>query len=204
MLAFNKFFNNKYNKILLSHFVDNNVENGMYLATGEFLDIIDALNLKEYTDGISSELGSLQEIVNGLFNGTITTQQCIDDGLIDSDTGAQVRKFSGYNSAYKTMEYNDDLGNMKITYTKPLSITPGFYRNDEDETTNSDLYMVFFHNSVASYLKTSDNTNRNLTSYVAFSITSEGNGGDIELDHDDKIDYLDAFEIQVALPKELL
>jgi len=204
MLAVNKFFNNNYNKVLLTHFVDNNVSDGMYLVTGEFLDMIDLLNSTEYNTGFTSEHGTLVQVIEGLFRGNITAQQMLDEGHITDTDGIQRRQFAGYSSSYKTTLYDDNDGVMKIVYTQPLSITPGFYRNEVDGTVNSDLYIVFFNNTTCSYYKPSDNSNRIMTSYVAFSVTEQGMGGDIELDHTDLIDYLDAFEIQVALPKEIV
>lgn len=203
MLAVNKFFNNKYNKVLLSHFVDNNVESGMYLCTGEFLDMIDSLNTKEYNDGFTSEHGTLVEVVNGLFEGTITADDMLNEGQIASTDGIQRRKFQGYNGSYRTTTYDDTIGAMKIVYTQPLSIDSGLYAV-EHGTETSDLFMVFFAPSTCSYYKPTDESNRVMTSYIAFSVTEEGQGGDIELDHTDFIDYLDAFEIQVALPKEIV
>ena len=204
MLAVNKFFNNRYNKILLTHFVDNNVSNGLYLATGEFLDMIDELNTKAYNEGFTSTKGTLLQVVTGLFNGTITANDMLTENNIDSTTGIQIRKFAGYNATYKTTTYDDTQGAMKIVYTKPLSITPRFNRNSTDGTLTSDLFLVFFGSSLCSYFKPSDGTNRQMTSYIAFKVTEQGQGGDIELDHTDIIDYLDAFEIQVALPKEIV
>jgi hypothetical protein len=204
MLAVNKFFNNKYNKILLTHFVDNNVANGLYLCTGEFLDMIDSLNTKAYTTGFTSSKGTLLQVVTGLFNGTITANDMLTESHISSVSGIQVRKFGGYVAANKTTTYDDTQGSMKIKYTQPLSVVPGFYRNDTDGTLTSDLYLVFFGSSLCSYLKPIDSSLRQMTSYVAFSITEQGQGGDIELDHTDLIDYLDAYEIQVALPKEIV
>lgn len=204
MLAVNKFFNNKYNKILLSHFVDNNVASGMYLCTGEFLDMIDALNRKAYTTGFTSAKGTLLQVVTGLFNGTITADEMVTEGHITASTGIQRRKFGGYSSTYKTTTYDDTKGAMKIVYTQPLSVSPRFTKNETDGTLNSDVFMVFFNSSTCSYFKPSDSSNRVMTSYVAFKITEQGLGGDIELDHTDIIDYLDAFEIQFALPKQIL
>ena len=204
MLAINKYFNNKYNKALLSYFVDNNVASGLYLCTGEFLDMIDTLNRKAYTDGFTSAKGTLLAVVTGLFNGTITAQDMLTEGQITSKSGIQVRKFSGYSATYKTTTYDDTKGAMKIVYTNPLQISPRFTKNDTDGTTNSDLYMVFFNPATCSYFKPSDSSTRVMTSYVAFKVTEQGQGGDIELDHTDIIDYLDAFEIQFALPKQIL
>lgn len=204
MLAINKYFNNKYNKVLLSYFVDNNVASGLYLCTGEFLDMIDTLNRKAYTTGFTSAKGTLLAVVTGLFNGTITAQDMLTEGQITSVSGIQRRKFSGYSATYKTTTYDDTKGAMKIVYTNPLQISPRFTRNDTDGTTNSDLYMVFFNPATCSYFKPSDSSTRVMTSYVAFKVTEQGQGGDIELDHTDIIDYLDAFEIQFALPKQIL
>ena len=204
MLAVNKFFNNKYNKILLTHFVDKNVGTGLYLCTGEFLDMIDSLNRKAYTTGFTSAKGTLLTVVTGLFDGTITSQDMLTESHITSVSGIQRRKFSGYSDTYKTTTYDDTKGAMKIVYTNPLQLSPRFTKNDTDGTTNSDLYIVFYNPSTCSYLKPSDGTNRVMTSYVAFKVTEQGLGGDIELDHTDIIDYLDAFEIQFALPKQIL
>lgn len=204
MLAVNKFFNNKYNKILLTHFVDKNVGTGLYLCTGEFLDMIDSLNRKAYTTGFTSAKGTLLTVVTGLFDGTVTAQDMLTESHITSVSGIQRRKFSGYSATYKTTTYDDTKGAMKIVYTNPLQLSPRFTKNDTDGTTNSDLYMVFYNPSTCSYLKPSDGTNRVMTSYVAFKVTEQGLGGDIELDHTDIIDYLDAFEIQFALPKQIL
>ena len=204
MLAVNKFFNNKYNKILLTHFVDNNVSSGMYLCTGEFLDMIDSLNEEAYTTGFTSAKGTLLQVVTGLFNGTITSADMLAENHITSTTGIQVRKFAGYNATYKTTTYDDTVGAMKIVYTQPLSISPRFTRNDVDGTLDSDLFMVFFNSSVCNYYKPIDGSTKSLTSYIAFSMTDVGQGGDIELDHTDLINYLDAFTIQVALQKEIV
>lgn len=46
------------------------------------------------------------------------------------------------------------------------------------------------------------NTVVNQIPYIALSITEVGQGGDIEYDHLDEIEYLDELKISIALPKE--
>ena len=205
MLSVNKYFNNKFNKVLLDNFISNIFADGLYYVTDSFLGLIDELNKREYNGELSLPSfpdASIQDIVTGLFNGTITPSQIVADGIVWDDSKSVVKKFSGFNSANYNVTFDRTTGVMAMKYSYPLEITGGYRK--EGSLLEEPTYIAFYNDSSIGYWNDTRGTNAYQSSYVAFSVGVTGSGADIELDHDDKIDYIDTLNINVSLPKQLI
>lgn len=206
MLAVNKYFNNKYNKTLLDNFINNRLNGDMFFVTGSFLDMIDAISKKEYDGTLTTSLagGTYQTLINEIFEGSVSIEDVVNEGHVASSNGIECHKFLEYNGSFHTMTFDDTTGIMDINYTMPLKVGSGFFASSDNGTDTEDLYIVFFKDSVIGYWNSVREVTSNQVSYVAFSVTETGMGGDIELDHTDKIEYIDAINIKVTLPTQLV
>lgn len=99
---------------------------------------------------------------------------------------------------------NGLLNKIVVTFSAPALSTEqqpnGVVAYGSECYTESDIGIIqtgynTFHNKAT-------NTVVNQIPYIALSITEVGQGGDIEFDHLDEIEYLDEIKISMTLPKE--
>lgn len=93
-------------------------------------------------------------------------------------------------------------GNYKIvTWYNNKDLNELIWTNDYTRS-NSETATGIVQTGYNTFHRKATNTVVNQIPYIALSITEVGQGGDIEYDHLDEIEYLDELKISIALPKE--
>ena len=132
--------------------------------------------------------------------------------------------FDQINHSNMSWNYNEQFDYFTMKHNTPLRLENRF-DNTINNPSNSELYFVqmipsfaqFDGKSINAYYDRStvetaallyyrEDLGKNIyqCGYMAFSLTDRSGEGDIQLDHIDKIDYLDSLELAVKLPKEYL
>jgi hypothetical protein len=118
--------------------------------------------------------------------------------------------------------YNEQFDYYTVKHSTPLKLETR-WTNSENNPTNSDLYILtilpsdtqfnsepstkYWTNTAVEtacvkFFREDTGTTFYQVGYMAHSLTDRSGEGEVQLDHIDKIDYLDTLELAIKLPKE--